>query len=188
MLGGIGSRRRRGRQWIRCLDGIVDSMAVSLSELRELMMDRESWRAAIHGVTKSRTRLSDWTVWTEWKNHRFDYTTFVNKVISLLFKTLSKFVIAFLPKSKCLNFMAAVTICSDFGASQNKVCHCFHCFPHLFCHEEMGSESAALNRPKNLENSAVPTGLEKVSFHSNHKERQCQRNFKLLHNCTHLTF
>ena len=72
---GFGGRRRRGRQRMRWLDGITDSMDVSLCELRELVMDREAWRAAIHGVAKSRTRLSNWTE-LKWQCHSYIFETY----------------------------------------------------------------------------------------------------------------
>ena len=79
MLGGIGGRRRRGRQMMRWLNGITDSIDISLSELREFVMDRKAWHTAIHGVTKSRTQLSDWTE----LNHLVVFSTFFNLSLSL---------------------------------------------------------------------------------------------------------
>ena len=83
MLGGIGGRRR-GWQRMRWLDGITDSMGMSLSKLRELVMDRKAWSAAIHGVTKNRIWLSDWTELIVWKLYKFNYVELVHYILLLL--------------------------------------------------------------------------------------------------------
>ena len=125
--------------------------------------------------------------------------TFVGKVTSLFFNMLCRLVITFLPRSKSLLIFWLQSPSAVISEPPKMKSATVSTVSPSISHEVMGPdamifffwmlscESAALNMPETLENWAVPTGLEKVSFHSNLKERQCQRMLKLLHNCTHLT-
>ena len=127
------------------------------SEYSELISVRNDWfdLLAVQGTLKSllqhhnsKASIFQWSTFfmvqhshpymTSGKTIALTTGNIVGKVMSLLFNMLSNLVITFLPRSKCLNFMAAVTICSDFGAQKNKVSHCFHCFS--ICHEVMGPD------------------------------------------------